>query len=175
MRRKRKGKALFGVKSKKGNAVLDGITILVVVVVLGLSSLFASYLMDTTNTDIQTDPDLSSEAQAVTGNLNSVMPSLMDNAFLFAFILFTLFVVVSVFMIDTHPVFFVFSVILLIGVFIVGGLLANAYDDVASDSDLASYANNLTYTAWVMKHLLELIIGIGFLTLIALFAKFKAG
>lgn len=160
-------------RNKKGNAVLDTITIIVVLVVMGIALLFSNYVLDEVDTDIQADDDMSTEGAKVTGDMLSQFPSLFDNMFLFAFVLFTIFVLVSVFVLDTHPIFFAVSAILLIFVFIIAGLLANVYNDVAEDSTVSTYANQFTYMTWVMTHLLEVIIGIGFFVSIALFAKFK--
>lgn len=159
--------------NKKGNAVLDTITIIVVLVVMGIALLFGNYVLDEVNTDIQSDEDMSTEGKVVTGNMLSNYSNLFDNLFLFAFVLFVIFVITSVFVLDTHPIFFAVSVILLIFVFVVAGLLANVYNDVAQDDTIATYANEFTYMTWVMTHLLEVMIGIGFFTAIALFAKFK--
>lgn len=165
----------FGAKfNRKGNAVLDGITIIVVVIVMAIALVFGNMVLDELNTDIQNSDDVGSDAKTVTGDLNSKYVSLFDNLFLFAFILFVVFVLVSVFLIDTHPVFFVVSVILLIFVFVIAGLLANTYNDIATDSAVSTYANNFTYISWVMSHLLEVIIGIGFLVSVVLFAKYKS-
>lgn len=159
--------------NKKGNAVLDGITIVVVMVALGIFLLFGNYIIDTLNTDIQAADDIGADAKGVVSTINSNYVSLFDNLFLFAFILLVIFILVSVFLIDTHPIFFIVSAILLIFVFVVAGLLANVYNDVATDSDLVTYSNNFTYMSWLMTHLLEVIIGLGFLISIVLFAKFK--
>ena len=164
---------LIGAKSKKGSAVIDGITVIIIGVVMAIASMFALMIFDELNSDIQADPEFSEEAQAVSGDLYSKFPSLMDNLFLFAFILFMIFVLVSVFVLDTHPIFFVLSIILLIAVFVVGIHLANAYDDIAGDPSISPYANQLPYTGWILSHLVEVIIAFSFLVMIALFAKFK--
>lgn len=161
--------------NRKGNAVLDGITVIIIIFVLAISFIFSSYAFDMVNEDLQVDDDISAESKAVAGGLNDKFVPLFNNLFLFAFILFVIFVLVSVFMIDTHPIFFGVSVILLIFVFVVGGLLANAYNDIASDDTISAYANEFTYISWVMGHLLEIIIALSFLISIALFAKFQIG
>lgn len=159
--------------NQRGNVVLDMITIIVVVIVMAISLLYGNYILGTINDDIASDDSFGIDAKGVTATMDANYSSLFDNIFLFAFSLFVVFVLVSVFLIDTHPVFFVISVILLIFVFIVGGLLANSYNDIASDDTISSYANNFTFINWVMGHLIELIIGIGFMVSIVLFAKFR--
>lgn len=164
---------LFGANCKRGNAVLDGIVIIVFVLVFGLFIIFGKSVLDEVNTDIQNDDDISPVAKNVTGNLNTVYTPLFNNLYLFAFILLVIFVLVSVFLIDTHPIFFIASFLLLIGVFAAALLLANTYEDIASDDSISSYANEFTYISYITDHLLELIITVGFLVSIALFIKFK--
>jgi len=158
---------------KKGNAAVEGITIIVFIFILSMSSLFAIQIFDDLNTEIQNDDDLSNRTKNTSGDLYDKFPTLLDNLFLFAFILFLVFVLVSAFVIDTHPIFFIISFILLIMVFVVALFLGNAYNDVATDPAISAYANTMPYMSWVMRHIAECIIGFGAMVSIALFAKFK--
>lgn len=160
--------------NKKGNAILDGLTILVVIFIFATISIFAYKAFDEVNADIISDPDMTlSEATHTSSDLHGKYAPLLDNLILFAFTLFIMFTLVSVFMLDTHPIFFIISVMLLIGLFLVSILLANTYDDMFQDDDMATYANQFTYTTWIMTHLLELFIVTAFIITIALFIKFK--
>lgn len=158
---------------KKGSAVIDGITVIVVGVVIALASMFSLMVFDELNSDIQADDNFDKDVKEQVGESYEGFPTLMDNLFLFAFILFMIFVIVSVFVVDTHPIFFILSIILLIAVFVVGIQLGNVYDDIASDTAMSGYANMLPYTGWIMSHIAEVIIAFSFLVMIALFAKFK--
>lgn len=155
------------------NSVLDIAIIVIAVLIMAIGSIFGYMALTDVNADIQADSDMTAEAKNVTGNLYTIYPSLMDNLFLFAFVLFIVFVLISVFLIDTHPVFFVIAFILLISVFIVGIFLANAYDDIASDNTVSQYANSFPYTSWVTNHLVELIIAVGLMIGLAMFLKFR--
>lgn len=164
---------VFGAKSRKGNAVLDGVIIIVVLLLFGIVGVFGYMVFDNLNDDIIADSDLDSDAQEISSSFHGKYPGLIDGMFLMAFVLFTLFVVISVFLLDTHPVFFIVSVVLLISVFVVGGILSNTYDDIMSDTEISGFANNFTYTNWIMTHLVECIIAIAFFVSMALFAKYR--
>ena len=125
------------------------------------------------NDDIQSDPSLSTEAKAISNGLHTKYPALLDNLFMFALVLFTITLIVSVFLIDTHPIFFIANLIILIFVFIVIMLLGNAYDDVMLDTTLSVSANSFPYMAWFMQHIVLVGLGVGSLMMIALFIKFK--
>ena len=165
---------LFAAKSnKRGNAVIDGATLVVLFVIFGLGSIFAYMVFDQVNDDIISEFTEGSQAKTQVENLHGNFPKLMDGLFLFAFILFTIFVIASVFLLDTHPIFFVVSLVMLIAVFISGMLLSNAFDDIMQDGEIATYAESFPFITWIMGHLVEMIVAIGFLTMLALFAKYK--
>jgi hypothetical protein len=163
----------FRIKGKKGNAVIEGLTILVVLAIFAIAGLYAYSTFDELNTDIQDNPDMDNQSKDMSGSLFSVFPGWIDNAFLFIFVLLVIFVIVSVFMIDTHPIFFAISIILLIAVFVAAIFIGNAYYDIATDATISSYANDMPYMAWVMNHIAEMIIAVGFITGLALFVKVK--
>jgi len=158
---------------RKSNAILDGIVILIIIFVMGISVFYGYMALSEIDTDIQADPDLHNESKEVTGDLLTKYPSLMDNLFMFAFVLLTIFVIISVFLLDTHPIFFIVTVLLLMGLFTAGLLLANAFDDIATDDSVVAYSNQFPYISWLMGHLLEMFIAVGFIITVVLFIKFK--
>jgi hypothetical protein len=155
------------------NAILDTLVIVIILSVLAIVSVIAYNAFTEVNADIMADDTMMSEAQNISNDLHTKYPPLMDNLFLFAFVLLVIFVVISVFMLDTHPIFFIVTVILLIAVFVVAMLLSNVYDDVMTDATLAGSANMFPYMSWMNDNLLGLVIGIGFLISIVLFIKYK--
>ena len=161
--------------NKKGNAVTDSLTVMIVLFIFGIMSIAAYMTFDSINTDIQASTDLDSNTKQTSQQLYNNFAPTLDAAFLMAFVLFTIFAIVSVFFLDTHPVYFILAVILLFAVFIVGGFLANAWDDVMSDDSLAPYANDFKASSFIMGNLLESLGGVVVLILIALFAKFRSG
>lgn len=161
--------------NKKGNAVTDSLTVMIVLFIFGIMSITAYMTFDSINTDIQAAPDLDPVSKQTSQNLYNNFAPTLDAAFLMAFVLFTIFAIVSVFFLDTHPVYFILAVVLLFAVFIVGGFLANAWDDIMSDDTLAPYANDFRASSFIMGNLLESLGGIVVLILISLFAKFRSG
>jgi len=157
--------------SKRGNAILDTMTIGVVIAVLALAFIMFYKPFDELNQDIQNDDTLSQDAKDLSNNLYQRYAPVLDSAILFSFVLLTIFIIISVFLIDTHPVFFILSIILLVSVFAVIILIANSYNDVVSDAEYSSYANDFTYTHWLMTHIVEMGITVGFIVTISMFIK----
>ena len=165
----------YSLSGKKGNAIVEGLTILIVCVIFAIGGVFANMIFDDLNSGIQSDDEMGTVAKETTGNLYSKFPTLIDNLFLFLFSMFVVFVMVSVFMVDTHPIFFIIAIILLISVFIAAIFIGNAYNELASDPEVAPYANAMPYMSFVMRHIVEMIIAVGFITSILLFVKMKNG
>lgn len=157
--------------SSKGQVALDILILVVILFVLAISWVIGNKVLGDLNTDIQASDDLSDEAKAMSNNVTTQYPSYMDNAFVFFLVLFWVLLLVSSFMIDTHPIFFIASVILLFVTFMVGMVLSNTYEEIRSDSDLASSANDFPKMNWVMDNILLVLIVIGVTTTIALYAK----
>ena len=162
-------------RNKKANAVTDSLTIMIALFIFAIMSIAAYMTFDSINDDIQASADLNENTKQTSNQLYNNFAPTLDAAFLMAFVLFSIFAIVSVFFIDTHPVYFIMAVVLLFAVFTVGGFLANGFDDVVSDPTLAPYANDFRATSFIMGHLLESLGGVTLLVLIALFAKFRSG
>ena len=161
-------------RNKKGNAPFDVATILIIIVALGITSIFGYKIFDELNSDFQNSTDITdSTAIATSQDMFDKYPSLLDNIFAFAFVLLMIFTIISVFMIDSHPIFFIITVIMLISVFLVAILLGNTFDDLMGETVISSYANSFPYTSWIMQHILTVMVAVGFVISIALFVKFK--
>jgi len=169
-----KKRGYSGRNCKRGNAILDGIFIFIIIVVFAIVSIYGSKVFDELNTEIQADADIGSSAKTMSNNLYLKYNPLLDNLIMFAFALFIIFAVISVFLLDTHPIFFVITIMLLVAMFIVSLLMANTFDDIMTDPEISGYANEFNFTTWIMGHLLELSIALGFLVAILTFVKFKA-
>jgi len=170
-----KGLRISGASYKKGSTPLDvlvgAVMFLAFAVIIVLSFKFLSEI----NTEIQSDTDFNPEAQANLQQTTSQFPLYMDNAFLITVVLFWVFIIISSFFIDTYPVFFIVSFLFLIFVFVVGMYLGNTYEDVMSDGELTTFADSFPKMAWIMSHLLLVLIVIGSSSALALYSNSGGG
>lgn len=162
-------------KKPAQNVILDGLFVVIVVFILGLMFLVSLPVVEEINLGLNSSAETSQEALDTYTDTRSEWAPLFDNLFLLALVLFSIFVIISVFLIDTHPILFVISFILLIGVFVVAVLLANGYSDLASDPELSMFANEFPKISWTMDHILSILVSITTAFLIALFAKVRGG
>lgn len=159
-------------KNRKANAVADSLLVIVLLFVLVIGVLFGNYLFDVLDADLQADPTISAEAKAMSSDHHTRYPGFFDAIFALVFFLLWGMVIIASFKLDTHPIFFIFTLILIIFVLFVGAELANVYDDViASDPELATISDQYTIADWIFNHYLLVALAIGFSIILVLFGK----
>jgi len=148
---------------------------LVVIVLLGMAmvGIVSHNLLKDVNTEIQADPDLNTNVKTQTQTLQTNFPTFMDNAFLLATILLWIFVLVSSVLIDSHPMFMVISVILIIFALGVVMLLSNTFQEYVEEPEYANLDQQFPVTYFIMNNLLTIIIVMAGSVVIALYGKNK--
>lgn len=159
----------------KGQVALDALFIVLFLIVFAFAAFFLAKGYSDINDLIQSDTTLRNETKTAAANLDSNLPSTLDNAFLLALILLWFMLIVTTLFIDTHPIFFIVTVIVFIVSLAASVLLGNAYVEVMSQAENAAFALSFPVTNWVMNNLLTVILVIGGTTTIALFAKSQVG
>jgi len=96
--------------------------------------------------------------------------STLDFVYAFLLILFAVLAVVSAFSIRTYPVFFVVNIVMLVILVVIGAVTANVYSDLESSN---SYFDdtNFTIIPFIMQHFPTLLLVVGGLLSIAMYAK----
>lgn len=156
--------------SKKANAISDSIIIIVSLFVLTLLFVFGYGAYKDSYADIQADLT-DGNATALHANYYDQIPRTLDNSLAFVLVLLWVGAMVLAFFIDTHPVFFILSICLLIGVLIVGGIFSNTYQEIVTDE--TTYTTAFPIITYVMDNLVAFILGFAFSIIIALYAKTK--
>lgn len=162
-------------KNKKGNVPVAVIIIAVAVFIVGLSTMTMQQPFEELVTEIQNDPDMGNFSKELALEQNQNFQTSWDGLIVFMFAMLWLFGLVSSFFIDSHPFFFIISIFLLFVSFYTVAVLANEFLDITSEEGLVEYNQDYPFTIWIMSHLLELSIAMGFTFAIALYAKFRGG
>lgn len=166
--RKRKALASSG---KKGNAVVDTITVVVSIFVFVLIIYFGSKVFSDFRDDVNTEDSLSNESIDLINTQEARYNSLFDGLFITFLILIWALVIVASFTIDANPIFFIFTVVLLLIVLFISLILGNAYEEINQESSLAGVSAGFPMTSFVWEHILLVIIVIAFSIVIVLFGK----
>lgn len=171
MKKMKLRKLNLGLASKKGNIVLDITVVVVVLVALAITAIFTYSVFDDINTDVQNDPDLSADAKEDVNNLHTQFPGILDGGFITIMVFLWIAVILSVFALDAHPVFFIFAVLLLAFVIFVGAVLSNTYEEITEDDEFLTFADAFPMSNFIIGQLPYIIVAMGASVMLALYAK----
>jgi hypothetical protein len=172
---RRGGGNLQRLNSKKGNVLLDSVIFIVVLLIFGIVGVISYITFDEMTDDFVASADISDQAKNMTSDLRDRTPSVLDGAFALMFGLLWLTVLVASFMLDSHPIFFIVSIILLICLLIGSALLTNAYAEFNLDPEYAAYSVLFPITTFVLENMLLFVLIIAATIAIVLFGKNRMG
>jgi len=156
--------------NKKGT-IMDFLYIVVALFIIALSTIIAFTVWDSYNTQVKEDGlGNSSIYPSLEANMNTTMNN-MDYLFVFLMVGLTIALIISVFMIKSHPVFFWITMLFIIIVLIIAGALSNAYEMVGDNAELKAGHDNYPAMEFVMDNLPLFILLIAAMAIIALYAK----
>ena len=158
-------------KNKKGNVVLDVMMVLIVIFVFALISIFGGYIFENLNDEVQADEDFNTLTKTTMSGVQSSYNASFDGVIVFGLILLWIMAIVASFMIDSHPAFFIISLILLVFVLIAAGVLSNVYEDLSADPELEGTFASFSMTTFIMTHLVEFLVVVIVTVSISLYAK----
>lgn len=156
---------------KKGNLGLDSILIVVWIFVLAVVMVFAYGLYKDFNADIQADPDIDTQAKTTAGNLETNYAPVFDQMFAIFIAVLWIALIVTTYLIDTNPMFFIIVLIMIVITFIIGMELSNQFEEFADEDDLSAAAAGFPITTWIMSHILQILIAMVLSAAITLYAK----
>ena len=160
-------------KNKKGflgDIVYIGIFMFVFAVMI-----LVGYLMLTNiNTNFQASDDISTQAKTMLNTQETRYTNVWDGIFAFIFIGLSIAAIISAFLIDTHPIFFILSLLFIAFFIIAFAILANAYYTLESADAFIGFAEDFVAMHYIMNHLAHYIVIEGFLISLALYAKARS-
>lgn len=160
----------LGFKNRKAN-VMDVIFIVITLIVLGVGFFFIKYVFDDINTDLLADNDLSPQAKATLSQGNANYTSWSDYTVGFVFFGMLISILITSYLIDVHPVFFVISLILFVFVIFVGVEISNGFQEIVGDSELLSLQDDYPITMFITENLVMILIATFVLMSIILYGK----
>lgn len=162
-------------KNKKGSSIIDIIFILVVLVSVALGFFFVRYSFNDINADLLADPDLNTEAKATLLQGNNNYINWADATIGFLFFGLMLSILITSYLIDSHPIFFIASIISFIFVIFIAGNVGNLFYDTVEQDEYAQLQSDFPITMFIMDNLILLITITFVLTIIVLYGKGQNG
>ena len=157
--------------TKRGQTPLDGLFIIVMLFVFGILIIWGYSFISDFNDDWQSDTAVSQVSKDVLNTYNDKWSPVWDQAFAWLVGLLWVALILTSFLIDTHPAFFVVTLVVLLIVFALIMELSNQYEDFTSQDEMADFSQDFPMTLWIMDHVLVLSIVMFLSAGIALYAK----
>lgn len=169
MEEKEERRFSFPMRNKKGS-VTDVFIIGAAIFILAITILLGSYLYNRVATEMLPHINSSTAATNAINAMTNTLPT-FDYFFLAVFIGLVLAMIISGFMIETHPVFtFVFFIMMVLAT-IVAVPISNSYEAFANDPIFASTAANFAITNLILTKLPLITLVIGILMIIVIYGK----
>ena len=81
--------------------------------------------------------------------------------------------IVSVYFIDSHPIFFAIALVIFLVILVVGAVLSDVFTDISSSPEFANQTATFSMTTFALTNLPIIILGMGGIVLVMLYAKAK--
>lgn len=159
-------------RNKKSN-IMDVMVIGVILVIIAIGIMVINYAFDAVEPDITSDfqERNKTEAETILTDTHTSFPSIFDGAIVFLLIGLWLTSLISAFFLDSHPIFFVVSIVILIPILIAMVILNNFYIETMELADFVTYKTQYPMTYWIGSNIFITLIIIGGSVLAALYAK----
>jgi len=161
--------------NKKGNAIVETIMVMVVIFIFGILTVIGFKINDDLYPEMTDNTTMSPEAIEVAETIHTGYPKWFDGGFLLMFILLYIFVLTSAWFVDTHPLFFIFTILLLVFVLIVGAVLTNSWEEIIGDGDFGAVSASFPIMSFILSHLVETVLAIGASIAFVLYGKSSGG
>lgn len=143
----------------------------VILFVMAVTILIGYRILKDVNTNFQDSPQISTQAKTNLNSFTNKFSTIFDAVYIFALVIAAVVLIVSVFLLDTHPLLFVLSLPAFLVVLFVNVILANALDDIGNTSGFVALYAEFEMMQFVASHWIALMSIVGFVTLTVFYAK----
>lgn len=138
--------------NKKGS-IQDIVFVGIMLLVLGISTLFGFLFMSNINDNFQASDVITSSGKTASQSLTNNFPGVIDNSFLLLAIGMALAVLILAALVRVHPIFIPMYLIGLVFVIFFSGVFSNIYQEIATNPNMAAYSGQLTFITNILTFL----------------------
>ena len=138
-------------KNKKGS-IGDVFWIAIFLFITAIMFLIGWYMYASVNTQFQAMDAISTQGKTIMADTNSNLTRWGDILFVSLLVGLWLGTIILAFQIESHPIFFPITILVFAVLVIFVAILANTYNDVASTSEFASYADDFTIMSFILNN-----------------------
>lgn len=153
---------------RKGS-ILDLPAIMAIILIFAISIIVGTMAVTEFRDSVENNTNVPDVSKDILDKGVNTM-ELFDEAFILFSIGVAAAVIVGALAVNSHPAFFVFSLILNIVMALVGGIFTNVYDSFATSSAIAPYANQFPLILTFMRNLPIFIFIIGLIIAVVMYA-----
>jgi len=159
-------------KMNKKGSIEDSILIIILLFITALVFVFA-YIINFAISSVAAPAFENVSAGSSIGftTVNSIFENTLNYVYLAVFFGLIISLIVTSFMTPTHPIFYVFAIIIFIALVIVAVVLSNAYELITSSATFTAAVNDLPIMNYLMLNLPLVAIVIGVLAAIIIFSR----
>jgi len=160
-------------RNKKGS-MIDVFFVIVTIVGLAIFILIMSHVTPKI-TDGLKEIDELNETNSSRQALDAVEENnnKLDGILLFVFVGLIIGIFITAFLIDSHPIFVPIYIFLLGFAVLIGVIMNKVYESFYNSEVLNETARELTFTTAILNNYVPIVIGVGIITMIIIFAKPK--
>lgn len=159
---------------KKKGQIIQVAFFLVLIFSIIVTLLLSKYILVAFNDALEDDGLHTTESRQSLVDMSVAFPT-FDNAILFVIIILAIGLVITSFLIPTHPVFMVVNVFGIFFLVFLGMVLSNLYADIITESaDLATVYNTFPKLNFVMNQLPFIAAILVFIVTIVQYSKFRS-
>jgi len=155
---------------KRGNVIIDTLGFFIFMTVFILIVVTGYWILSNFNTEFQAE-GYSDNAKNSLQGVTDGYPLWYDYGIGFCFILFTILVIVASYNIDTTPVLFPITMVLLLGVIFAANQFVGAIDDYFADPEIATAVVSFPISEFIVNNMEIILVAEGALIALALYAK----
>ncbi len=156
--------------SKRGQAS-ELITYGVILFIFAITILVSFRLISDINDAFQSSTFISDSGKENIGGFADRFGVIFDGVYIVTLVLLSIILITTVFMLDTHPIFFVFSVVAFLAVLMVNTILANALDTIGTTTALVGFYEQLPMMRFAARHFIAIMSVVGFASFMAFYTK----
>lgn len=138
--------------NKKGS-IQDIVFVGMVLLVLGITTLFGFLFMSNINDHFQANTAVTTDGKTASATLTGFFPGVIDNSFLLLAIGMGIVALIMAALVRVHPIFIPIFLIALIFVVFFSGVFSNIYQEMANHSQMLAYSSQLTFINTVLTYL----------------------
>ncbi len=158
-------------KKNKRGSIQDVFFFVIFVVGFALFLILVSYVMNEVSGELLESKLNESEAARNALGYTETLTAQFDSVWLFVFVGLLMGVLISSFMIKSHPIFIPIYIIFLGVAVLVGVIMNNIYLDFTANATLAATAATHVFANAIINNYVLVIIGVGVLSMIIIFAR----